>query len=215
MKSPARRHLERFYASKQRNTDTGGATTAYELMLVKLHNDKQRLKAIQSQESKIVLKQQLVPEYQDWITGVLNSDTNQQDDVFMNLLVWTLDIADLENALIMAKHAIKHNLSPADQYRRTTATLIAEEVANTALKMLFNKQEIDPKLLQQYIELLSDQDMPDQVRAKLHKAMGIALENVDLNSANEHLERALQLDEKSGVKKLIEQFTRKFKKTTE
>lgn len=216
MKSPAKRHLERFFAGQQRkqNEDVHGATTAYELMLVKLHNDKQRLKAIQSTEAKIELKKQLVPEYKDWIQGVLNADTNQQDNVFMNLLVWTLDIAELEQALPMAAHAIKHGLIPSDQYKRTTATLIAEEVANKALKMLSDGQSVEPKLLLQYIELLSTQDMPDQVKAKLHKAMGIALENIDLESAVDHLKRAYQLDENSGVKKLIEQFERKLKNKT-
>lgn len=63
-----------------------------------------------------------------------------------------------------------------------------------------------------YIELLIDtltltdaEDMPDQVRAKLHKIIGLVLRDSGKpEQALFHLKRAFQLDSRSGVKKDIE-----------
>ena len=75
--------------------------------------------------------------------------------------------------------------------------------------------------------------MPDQVRAKLHKAMGLHLvrtataaddnpETVPAGAAKaaraaalDHLRRALALNDKCGVKKDIERLERELKKATE
>lgn len=59
--------------------------------------------------------------------------------------------------------------------------------------------------------LLADQDMPDQVRARLHKALGLAQSESQPQEALAQFLRALQLDENVGVKKLIEQLERQIR----
>ena len=203
--SPAKAHFQRQTAAQQNSDITAPldrlAASQYELMLVKLAEDKRRLKDIQSIERKIDVKRQLLPEYQLWIQGVLEGNSGQQDDVFMTVLVWTIDAGDLEAAVPLAEYAIRHNLAMPDQYQRTTACVIAEEAADLALK----GNAIDVILLQAVAGLTADHDMPDEVRAKLHKAIGYALRDAgQLVEARERLVYALQLHEKVGVKKDIE-----------
>jgi len=55
--------------------------------------------------------------------------------------------------------------------------------------------------------------MPDQSRARLHKALGYALrDNDQAVAALNHLKRALQLDNNSGVKTDIKQLESRLRK---
>ena len=203
--SHAKAHFQRKTAAQQ-NADPAApidrtAASQYELMLAKLAEDKRRLKDIQSIERKIDVKRQLLPDYQPWIEGILQGDTGQQDDVFMTVLVWTIDTGDIEAAIPLAKFAIEHNLAMPDQYKRTTACVIAEEAADLALK----GTPVSFILLGGVAAITADSDMPDEVRAKLHKAIGYGMRDAGLlEQARERLAYALQLHDKVGVKKDIE-----------
>lgn len=214
--SIARAHFQRASAASLGVSSEGPqrkeSANQYELMLYKLAEDRRRLKTVQSIEIKADVKRQLLPEYQPWIEGVLEGDSGQQDDVFMTALVWTIDIGNIAAALPLVDYAIRHSLLLPDQYKRTTACLIAEEAAEIALK---TGDVAHLEALFEVAQLVADQDMPDEVRAKLHKAIGYGLRAcVDdapaqerrrmLETAKQHLERALTLHDKSGVKKDIE-----------
>ncbi len=184
---------------------SGSAANAYELMLAKLAEDKRRLKDIQSIERKADVKRQLMPEYAAWIKGVLESDSGRQDDVLMTVFVWAIDTGAFADALAIADYAIRHKLTMPDQYKRDVPTVLAEEIADYALK------QDEPGLVAlqpdvvRAIAITADCDMPDEVRAKLHKANGYALRSAgQLAEARDELERALQLHGKCGVKKDIE-----------
>lgn len=221
MVSPAKAHFLRQSAAAlgvaERPQDTATAN-AYELMLMKLAEDRRRLKDVQSIERKADVKRILLPEYQPWIQGVLAGDSGQQDDVFMSVLVWTVDIGAIAAALPLVAYAIRHQLVLPDQYKRTTACLIAEEAADIALKT----GDVEHLAALQEVEsLVAGEDMPDEVRAKLHKAIGYAIRTAagwkqdtdykpdatqreGLIAAKQHLERALALHAKAGTKKDIE-----------
>lgn len=215
MVSPAKAHFLRTSAAAiglAERPQEKSTANQYELMLYKLAEDRRRLKDIQSIERKAEVKRQLLPEYQPWIQGVLQGDSGQQDDVFMTALLWTIDIGDIAAALPLVKYAIGHQLSMPDQYKRTPACLIAEEAADIALK---TGDVLHLDALVAVDGMTADQDMPDEVRAKLQKAIGYATRSAAdytpddekravLETAREHLERALALHAKSGVKKDIE-----------
>lgn len=207
--SPAKAHFQRKNAAQQSADPTAPidrtAASQYELMLAKLAEDKRRLKDIQSIERKIDVKRQLLPDYQPWIEGILQGDTGQQDDVFMTVLVWTIDTGDIEAAIPLAKYAIRHQMAMPDQYKRTTACVIAEEAADIALKGAPGSSPVSFVLLGGVAALTADEDMPDEVRAKLHKAIGYGMRDAGLlEQARERLAYALQLHDKVGVKKDIE-----------
>lgn len=213
MLSPAQMALQRYYAQQSRSADDLATTNAYEMMLVKLNNDRAQLKKIESKESKIALKRKLIPDYIEWINGVLTSNNSQQDDVFMRILVWMIDTKQFEQAFPLAEHAIKHNWVTPDEYKRKTATLITEELANTVLADISNKQPVDTGVLFKFADLVADKDMFDEVRAKLNKAIGYALKETDPEKALSYLTRALELDENSGVKTVIKELEKALNKT--
>jgi hypothetical protein len=175
----------------------------YELMLAKLYEDKRRLKGIESMKARAELKRELLPEYEPYITGVLMSDAGVTDDVLMTLMLWNIDAGEYADALDIARYAMKHRLPMPDKFQRSTATLIAEEFAEAVIK---GGADLSTYILEQVLRLTADQDMPDEVRAKLHKAVGLSfIEEGNLASAQEHLKEALALHDGCGVKTQIKQ----------
>lgn len=215
MVSHAKAHFMRHAAAalnlEERPIDRALASQ-YELMLAKLAEDRRRLKDVQSIERKAEVKRELLPEYSPWIEGVLKGASGRQDDVLMTVMVWRIDVGDVHGALPIARYAIEHQLVLPDQYKRTTACLIAEEAADMALKDL---EHADIESLAEVLDITAEEDMPDEVRAKLHKAIGYAARHLAgdgtdgtsrayLEGAMSHLQRALALHDRCGVKKDIE-----------
>ncbi|MDC6179561.1 terminase endonuclease subunit [Ralstonia solanacearum] len=228
MTSPARNHFLRVTAAMASKAAQAGNplryATGHELMLAQLAEHKRQLKQVQSVERKAELKRKLLPEYAAWIRGVLEADTGAQDEVFMTVMVWLIDAGNFADALPLAAYAIRHQLAMPDQYQRTTACLIAEEFASMALKAIEAGDPVDVTTLREVAELVAAEDMPDEVRAKLHKALGYGAyalaESVQTDRADAlrrdalaQLRRALELHDKSGVKKDIERIERDIKNT--
>lgn len=218
MSSPARRHFER-KAAEQRQTAASPATradaTAYELMLAKLATDRRRLHDIQSIERRAEVKRELLPEYVPWVEGALKGNQGVQDDVLMTIMLWRIDVGDLEGALDIAAYAIEHKLAMPDQYKRSTGCLIAEEFAEYALRLKGGIDKATTGWLMAAGDVTANEDMPDEVRAKLLKAVGYGLaasESIDdKRIAVDIFKRALALHEKVGVKKDIERIEREIK----
>jgi tetratricopeptide (TPR) repeat protein len=208
MRSPAQRHYERVSAELAAASAAPGGSlagaSAYELMLAKLATDRRRLKSIASIERKIDVKRaELLPEYADYVTGALRGGRGAQDDVLTTVMIWRVDAGDFAGALDIARYALAHRMTLPDQYDRPLATAIAEEFAQAALAAFKLGDTFDAGQLVEVMTLTGSADMHDQVRAKLHKALGKALQQSDKAAALDHLRRALQLDERAGVKQDI------------
>ena len=217
MTSPARRHFERVSAALAA-ADAGEAPMqgeAYELMQAALFEDYRLLKSTQSMERKAEIKREILPKYAEYVSGVLEAGQGAQDDVLMRVMLWRIDAGDLAGAIAIAKYATKHDLTPPDQFERGTAAIIAEEVADQALKQLDEEGADTTALLVHLVDveaLTRDADMHDQIRAKLHKALGYACRATgQLDDAQHHLERALALNDRIGVKKDLERLERERK----
>lgn len=212
MTTPARQHFLRASAAKASAAAAPGATmadtTVYEQQLAQLIEHRRRLKAVQSIERKVALKRELLPEYAAYVQGALEGGKGAQDDVLMTVMVWRIDVGDIAGALDIAEYALAHNLTLPDQYERDTATLVAEEIAEAALRQ---GGEVGVEDLERAQAAVADRDMPDEVRAKLHKALGYAERESDPEQALLHLRRALSLSERCGVKKDIERLERELK----
>jgi hypothetical protein len=202
MKSPAQRHFERASAAAAAATGAPGESLAgasrYELMLAKLATDRRRLKQLQSVERKVAVKREVLPEYADYVAGALEGGRGAQDDVLVTVMVWRIDVGDYDGALAIAVYALQHRLTLPDQY----------EAALIALKAEGGKFDVDRLL--QVATLTEASDMPDQVRAKLHKAIGYALQD-DPATALPYLRRAVELDDRVGAKKDIERLEKALK----
>lgn len=207
-------------AADQPMTGTG----AYELQMAQLHQHHQQLKGIQSTQGKEELKAKLLPDYAPYVAGVLAGGQGAQDEVLTTVMVWRFDAGDYQGGLDIAAYVLKHGLTMPDRFARTTGCLVAEEIAEAALKALKAGGTFDIGLLAEADRLTAGEDMPDEVRAKLMLAMGrVAAAQVDpdkpnpadvhsLEAARHFLTRALELHDKCGGKRDLELVDRQLKK---
>lgn len=237
--TPAQRHQTRVLAQLAAGqTETGSSTTGsqYELMLYQLAEDRRRLKQLQSIQSKIALKKQLLPAYEAWVDGVLHGGKGGQDDVLTTVLVWHIDTGEYERALHIARYVVQHGMTLPDQYQRDIPTMLLDEFAGAYLQgKLADEPALAAIVLEQVNELTKDKDTPDQARAKLYKALAYAqiavidLENKEISNdeksplsgtalalakaANDNLHQAISLFAGVGVKKDIERLEKRLKKS--
>lgn len=186
--------------------------TGYEVQMAKMQQDQLRLSNLQSTEAKAQLKAQLLPEYEPYIAGVLESGKGAQDDVVVTVMLWRFDAGDFVGGLQVAGYVLEYKLKMPDRFNRTTGCVVAEEVAEAALKAIKAGGTFDPAVLEQARQLTAEEDMPDQARAKLHLALGklafkavdpekvdgVALEN--LATAKVQFTRAIELNDMCGGK---------------
>lgn len=170
--SPARQHRLRVQAEQAARE--GGSVrhaSGYDLMLLQLAEDRRRLKGVQSTVKKAEIKVELLPKYAAWAEGVLAAGGAQQDDVLMYVMLWRIDAGDYAGALEIGRHALRHGwVMPLGN--RNVQTVLAEEMADAAQSAMLAATGFDADLLLQTLELTDGLDMPDQSRARLHKAIG-------------------------------------------
>ncbi len=249
--SPAQRHRARILQEQAQAASPYGVELqgdAYGLMRVKLSQDKGRLSEIQSHERRAEMKARLLPEYFDWIGTSLATGNGAQDQVLTTVMVWAFDAGAYALGLEIAGYVIRHRMPMADDYKRSPAAIVIDELANAYLKGQWSPLIVQigdngvrqlgaaaagdapgqaraqaAALLIEAEALTAEQDAPDQARAKLHKAIAYAalgkvqtaedpdlaaIEPEALQVAAARLQRALELDSNSGVKKDIERIER-------
>jgi hypothetical protein len=193
-------------------------------VVLRLTHDLRRLKDIQSIERKIEAKRDMLPEYRPWIDGLLRAaeDTGMgvQDEVLPTVMVWAIDTGDYAYGLDLARYVLDHDLTLPARYERQPATLIVEELADAAILVLERDELFPHDVLAELYELTRAEDMPDEVRAKLHKAFGLqylAVLNPALCpdatdqdretsrvEAITHFTRAIQLNSRIGLKQKLD-----------
>lgn len=241
--SPAQRHRLRVLAGagagatvalglrRPRSGDGEPLSQAEGEMRLLLINHQRSLKQIESREQKIALKREFLPEYEAWVDGVLSAATGEPDLVLTTILIWRLDVGDFFGALPLIDYVLRHKLDLPAHISRTPATFITEEIAEAALKAFDQGGEAAAAFPQGILSAIEDlvdhddpdlrADMPDEVRAKLQKAIARAVllggddERTRQEEALKRYLRALELDEKAGVKKDVEQLKRKLNKPAE
>jgi hypothetical protein len=201
-------------------------------VMLQLQEDQRRLKDIQSIEKKIALKAELLPTYGGWIDGVIKAGKvapGPLDQVFTTLMAWRIDVGDFEGAMPMIEHALLLGLTMPDRFKRATPSFVVEQVADAAIRAYEAGEDaarnfpaaILPEL-EDLIELV-DADIHDEITAKLHRALGLAVlagarddDAEDLTARQAQALRcylrALELNERVGVKKDIEKLQRALKK---
>ncbi|MBQ0345916.1 hypothetical protein J7T14_10820 [Citrobacter freundii] len=209
--SPARQHRLRVQAEQAARQ--GGSVrhaSGYDQMLLQLAEDKRRLKGIQSTLTKAQIKVELLPKYAAWVEGVLAAEAAQQDDVVMYVMLWSIDAGEYDTALQIARQALRYGwVMPIGN--RNPQTVLVEELADAAQAAITAAQHFEPGPLLQALDVTDGSDMPDQSRARLHKAIGLLLCEASPASALNHLNHALQLDPRCGVKKDKERLERRLR----
>lgn len=215
--TPAQRHRQAALAQKEVVSIAAGPNAVYRMLQLKLREDKQALKSKQSIQAKIELKRELVDHYAEWINATLSAGKGDQDNLLTTIMLWHIDIGGFERALDIAEYAITHKLKMPDAHQRTLATVVAEEIADTA-KKLATSDEINEEQIAQVLRastMTAEEDMPDQVRAKLARQVGELTEPTNPVFALDSFQTALKFDENSGVKGSIKRLEKQLKEKTE
>lgn len=227
--SPARQHLQRMAAAASMTAQTieqpSAANYENHLLTAQLYEHKKTLSEIKSVERKIAAKGEMVATYDAYIEGVLKADVGGNDLIFTTLMVWNIDVGRFEQALKMAEYVLRHKLVLPDQYKRDAATLLVDEFSTASMADKLPGED-GLNVLAKVTELTHERDVPDQARAKLHKAIGYALmgksggkepefdnlPNTIAEAATAQLKRAHELFANVGVKKDLERLERRLKK---
>jgi hypothetical protein len=236
MFSPALRHRQKVLAQLAGDIPDDTATPPepaidtesgreYAGLRVLLHDNLRKLADVQSIEARNPMKAEMAQAFKAWIDGVLSAgEAGQasQDEILVTNMIWAIDYRDFDYALRLGAHVLKYGLTLPERYNRTTGCFIAEDIATVALAQ---PDEVTLEQLMRANMLTADADMPDQARAKLHKAIGRAyMRRADAfdpaadnapaggkaaftSEALAHLQRALGLHKAIGVKKDIDRVT--------
>ena len=210
---------------------TGGhgapSSPAAAQVMLRFTHDLRRLKEIQSIERKIAAKREMLPEYAAWCDGLLlaaeQSGIGVADEILPTIMIWRIDTGDYAGALELAAHVLRYDLPLPGRYERTAGTLIVEEIADAALAALGKGEAFAMPILDSVADLTADQDVFDEVRAKLEKAIGLEfVRQADVAAAAGELDqafvlrvtarhalgRARDLHDRCGVTKQIEKLDR-------
>lgn len=222
MLTPAQRHFQKVMAERRGQADEESdiQRTAHEKILHRLRMDLSRLSGVQSEETKAEMKKSMLPEYEGWIEGTLDGDSGRQDEVITRLMVWAIDCRDYALALRLGRYVVRHGLTLPDNFNRTAATFLTEEVSKPLLTLAAADADADLSsgvaVLDEVAEIVADSDMPDVVRAKLCKARALARRGAtDITTKAEALalfREALTRNPNAGVKKEIATLAREVKK---
>lgn len=222
MLTPAQRHFQKVMAERRGQADEESdiQRTAHEQILHRLRMDLSRLSGVQSEETKAEMKKSMLPEYEGWIEGTLDGDNGRQDEVITRLMVWAIDCRDYALALRLGRYVVRHGLTLPDNFNRTAATFLTEEMSKPLLTLAAADADADLSsgvaVLDEVAEIVADSDMPDVVRAKLCKARALARRGAtDITTKAEALalfREALTRNPNAGVKKEIATLAREVKK---
>ncbi|WP_267382621.1 MULTISPECIES: phage terminase small subunit [unclassified Sphingomonas] len=180
--TPARAHriVQAAIAPAADNTAAPRAArdTIADEMMLRLTHDLRRLKQIASIQLKIAAKVEMLPAYRAWCDALLNAyraDAGTAAEVLPTIMVWCIDTGDWMRALELAEHVVRHDVALPARYARSAPALITEEIATAALKLQAAGKSFPLDVLDAVEELTAGADMHDEIRAKLHKAIGFEL----------------------------------------
>lgn len=163
-------------------------------------------------KEKIALKRQLLPKYLPYVQAYRAAGEHYPNPLLVYCLVWLLDVEDIEAALDLAHFAIEQQQHLPERFNRDLPTFVAETVHDWAERQYKAQQSASPYLDQVLESVYSDRWPIGNiiVRGKLFKLAGLfADRNGDIKAAMNWYERALEANEKAGVKTRLKELQAK------
>lgn len=166
-----------------------------------LRNDLAILKSFDGKSRKIEYKKERYGHYLPWVLGLIAGDQGQEDKVLEYMLVWSMDIGDIDHFLQIAQYMDKHNLNPPFE------TKLPSFISDNA------RDNIDQLSLEDAIKLadfIEDKDVQENSHAKFLRLLGEKiLKEPEITEAQKHQvvrywSKAVTLDPQIGIKKQLE-----------
>lgn len=200
--------LHRAEIEESRKNDECNAYSAthdknYRAFNHKLRADLARLNKIPSKMERKEIKRLSVPEYDEYIQPLLVSGkTGKNNDVFAWVLVWCVDAGLLDQAIKMLAVALDNELTAP---RLFTSRKLPEIVVEDISVIVGNHQtpEIFKDYLFQLEDLTKQTSLPDYIRSKLYRALGLAVMNQSAHDAAKWFEKSVEYNPKGGAKALL------------
>lgn len=212
MLSPAAQHKQRMLATQATSAAPGAAKIpAARALLYKLGADRKRLRSIQSFQTRDQIKRdEILPEYLPYVDGILAGDSGEPDEVLMQVMVWAFDAREMELFDRIARYAVFYSLPMPADFNRAVGAWLAESCAKLVISISAERETMptgDMEVLSDLVIWLvgetAEQDMHDEIRAKLLHAAGDVMAESVPEVAIEHYENALKYRDKEPVKKKI------------
>ncbi|WP_445115029.1 phage terminase small subunit [Acinetobacter sp. WZC-1] len=178
--------------------------TGVENIELRMFNHLNQLKDTRSIQEKIAKKKEWLPEYRGYIEGCLAVSPAEQNNTLVYLMIWAVDAGEYELAVRIAEYAILNEMTMPDGYTRGIAEFVTEQSATDFI----DDQELavaNADLIQRIVELGVGEQMVDEVRAKIFRALGDALFEAQPAEALTAYKNALRLNVKAGCKKQVTQ----------
>lgn len=211
MTTPAKRYREQCAAVAAAQEVDLTTLTPYQRLLKQLHADKAILKDIKSHQDKAQAKADLLPQYAEWLAGVVASGAiSESDQITPTLLVWQIDCGLLDETMPLAQIAMTSQAQSPDEFQRTLPEIIVEQYA----EKIGAGATISMENLQTVIEWAGAKNengqhihnLPDVIRAKALRAAGEFLLETDEPDKPRVLalfSKAVEYNPKIGLKKHI------------
>lgn len=201
-------------------------------VVLQLQADRRALKEIKGTERKVAAKIGMLPAYAGWRDGVLAAGASERgplDQVFTTLMAWTIDVGDYVTALPMVEHAVVHKLDMPSDFNRDPLTFAIDQICEDAIRAYDQGEDAAktfPALVLPMLQDLvkdHDVDLHDEVEAKLHRALGMAIlaganpdDEDDLRQRRVQTllayQRAYDINPRVGVKKDMDRLKRELRK---
>lgn len=187
-----------------------GGTQAQEPLRISLEKELQNdliiLKRMDSITQKAAYKRERIDRYLPWALGQVESGSGAEDRVLSYMLLWSIDTAEAEPFIKIARYMLEHELHPP--FETKLPTFIADNTREQIEKISLDH-------LRTIVEMIKEEDVNDQAHAKLLRAVGERIEEeageaMTLLQKQEvaHLfKRAVTYYEKIGVAKRLERLT--------
>lgn len=177
---------------------------------LRMFNHLNILKDMKSIQERIAKKAEWLPEYLGFIEGCLAVSPAPQNTTLVHLMIWATDANDFELAVRIAEYVVLNDMVMPEGYTRTTAEFVTEQCA----EVFINDTDLaiaNASLIERIISLGEGEQIVDEVRAKIYRALGDALNQAQPMEAVSAYKNALRYNPKAGCKKDLEQLEKRLR----
>ena len=193
--------------------------TDYEVLCIALTNDVNKIRAFPNFELKAEYKRDVfLPKWMPFVEEYWAKGIVYQNDYLAYCIIYSFDVGDFDTALKLADLAIKQNQSLPERFKSTLPNFVADQIYNWTDKTAAAGQSVEPYFSQTFKNVATQWKLHEIVTAKWLKLAAALLlrspqgkvqaSGIDdaetLVLAIKLCNRAFQLNQKAGVKNMIE-----------